>query len=106
MTSNRCRRRSATALSASPRGSKSEGSNSSSSHSPGSTSSRAIPETRSWVVLCHLWHLDWKQCGAGSSCPMAFLEIIGVGRGAKWRVLNKLDDEESIEHVEADGRNH
>jgi hypothetical protein len=43
------------------------------------------------VVLCHLLHLDWKQGGGTIKLPNGFLEMIGVGRGAKWRVLNKLE---------------
>jgi hypothetical protein len=43
------------------------------------------------VVLCHLLHLDWKQGGGPIKLPNGFLEMIGVGRGAKWRVLNKLE---------------
>jgi hypothetical protein len=43
------------------------------------------------AVLCHLLHLDWKQRGGPIKVPNGFLEMIGVGRGAKWRVLNKLE---------------
>jgi len=43
------------------------------------------------VVLCHLLLLHWKQRGGTIKLPNGFLEMIGVGRGAKWRVLNKLE---------------
>jgi hypothetical protein len=43
------------------------------------------------VVLCHLVHLDWKQGGGPIKLPNGFLGMLGVGRGAKWRVLNKLE---------------
>jgi hypothetical protein len=43
------------------------------------------------VVLSHLLHLDWKQGGGQIKLPNGFLGMIGVGRGAKWRVLNKLE---------------
>lgn len=43
------------------------------------------------AVLCHLLHLHWKQRGGPIKLPNGFLEMIGVGRGAKWRALNKLE---------------
>jgi hypothetical protein len=55
------------------------------------------------VVLCHLLHLDWKQGGGPIKLPNGFLKMIGVGRGAKWRVLNKLESVRIIS-IERRGR--
>ena len=44
------------------------------------------------AVVWHLFHEDWKQGGGRSiKVPNGMLAIDGVGRKAKWRVLNMLE---------------
>jgi hypothetical protein len=46
---------------------------------------------KTFAVLCHLLHLEWKQGGGPIKVPNGFLEKLGVGRGAKCRALKKLE---------------
>jgi DNA-binding transcriptional ArsR family regulator len=44
-----------------------------------------------FAVLCHLLHLEWKQGGGPIKLPNGLLDKLGVGRGAKYRALRKLE---------------
>jgi DNA-binding transcriptional ArsR family regulator len=46
---------------------------------------------KTFVVLCHLLHEDWRQGGGRIKVPNRFLERIGVGPDAKSRALKKLE---------------
>ena len=46
---------------------------------------------KTFAVLCHLLHEDWKQGGGPIKVPNGFLNKLGVGRGAKSRALKKLE---------------
>ena len=46
---------------------------------------------KTFAVLCHLLHEDWKQGGGPIKVPNGFLKRLGVGRGAKSRALRKLE---------------
>jgi hypothetical protein len=46
---------------------------------------------KTFAVLCHLLHEDWKQGGGPIKVPNSFLKKLGVGRGAKSRALKKLE---------------
>jgi hypothetical protein len=46
---------------------------------------------KTFAVLCHLLHLDWKQGGGPIKVPNGLLDKLGVGRGAKSRALRKLE---------------
>ena len=46
---------------------------------------------KTFAVLCHLLHLDWKRGGGPIKLPSGFLEMTGVGRSAKSRALDKLE---------------
>ena len=46
---------------------------------------------KTFAVLCHLLHEDWKQGGGPIKVPNGFLKRLGVGRGAKSRALKKLE---------------
>jgi hypothetical protein len=46
---------------------------------------------KTFVVLCHLLHLEWKQRGGPIKLPNGLLDKLGVGRGAKSRALSKLE---------------
>jgi hypothetical protein len=46
---------------------------------------------KTFVVLCHLLHLEWKRGGGPIKVPNGLLDKLGVGRGAKSRALRKLE---------------
>ncbi|WP_315749577.1 MULTISPECIES: hypothetical protein [unclassified Bradyrhizobium] len=47
---------------------------------------------KTFAVLCHLLHEDWKQGGGPIKVANGFLGKLGVGRGAKSRALSKLEN--------------
>jgi DNA-binding transcriptional ArsR family regulator len=46
---------------------------------------------KTFAVLCHLFHLSWKQGGGPIRVPNGFLEMLGVKPDAKSYALNKLE---------------
>jgi len=46
---------------------------------------------KTFGVLCHLLHLEWKQGGGPIKVPNGLLDKLGIGRGAKSRALRKLE---------------
>ena len=46
---------------------------------------------KTFAVLCHLVHLNWKQGGGPIKVPNGFLEMLGVKPDAKSYALNKLE---------------
>lgn len=46
---------------------------------------------KTFAVLCHLLHLEWKQGGGPVKVSNGLLDKLGVGRGAKSRALRKLE---------------
>ena len=47
---------------------------------------------KTFAVLCHLVHLNWKQGGGPIKVPNGFLEMLGVKPDAKSYALNKLEN--------------
>ena len=47
---------------------------------------------KTFAVMCHLLHLDWKQGGGPIKVPNGFLEMLGVKSDAKTYALNKLEN--------------
>jgi hypothetical protein len=43
------------------------------------------------AIVWHLLHEHWKQAGGPIKLSNGMLALDGVGRGAKWRALNKLE---------------
>jgi hypothetical protein len=46
---------------------------------------------KTFAVLCHLVHLNWKQGGGPIKVPNGFLEMLGVKPDAKSYALDKLE---------------
>jgi hypothetical protein len=51
----------------------------------------ANTKDKTLAVVCHLLYETWRQRGGTIKVSNGMLGLDGVGRGAKWRVLNMLE---------------